>query len=370
MAATSAWADDYTDANGVRYNLSGTTATVAKQRDYIGETLTIPALVSKDGRTYNVIGIEADAFEGCSFTSIDFSNATNLTYLTNWDFGKCKKVEKIVLPDNIEYIGSSDQGQNYGGICFGYMDALTTITLSKNLKGVGDETFYGDPALTTMIFTGDTPPDVFSNTSFGGTTVLNNITIVVPDNALDAYTTKFQNYGFKQIITQTTYEKTPCSITWNFVDKNGKTTATETKDNCYSGTKYTPSCSVVYGLDLGENATVTATGNDTTVNVTYTLDDRQWPFELSTSYDSATWYQVMIRDSSKYCQYDGSTITNSSTEPSSLTRKDLFAFVGTPFGFRIYNAKSGADKPFGPSTCSNGTLLTSGSKIMLPSCFF
>lgn len=98
------------------------------------------------------------------------------------------------------------------------------------------------------------------------------------------------------------------------------------------------------------------TGNGQVVRV-----DATWngPFKLSKSFSDATWYQIkVLRNPVKYSKFDGTNISNSTTVPSTLKKEDLFAFVGSPFGFSLYNGKAGAEAPFGPKAYSSSNKLT------------
>ena len=77
----------------------------------------------------------------------------------------------------------------------------------------------------------------------------------------------------------------------------------------------------------------------------------QFPFKFSTSYETAYWYEMTIRQDGRYCMYeDGNVWRANDTAPTDATLdKYLFAFVGTPFGFKIYN-KSAGKRPFGKET--------------------
>lgn len=137
------------------------------------------------------------------------------------------------------------------------------------------------------------------------------------------------------------------NITWTVVDEYGKTEITETLTGCLEGIAYTPQLLKTYpGIILDQSA-ITATKYNQAITTTYSHSGV--PFKYSKSFEDATWYQIKVRNN-KYSRFDGTNIVNNTSAPSQLLSSDLFAFVGTPFSFRLYNGKAGADAPFGPAT--------------------
>lgn len=99
----------------------------------------------------------------------------------------------------------------------------------------------------------------------------------------------------------------------------------------------------------GPTGNVQLTDQGKTYDIVCTLDEAKMPFKYSTSFENAKWYQIKIeRTPAKYAKFDGTNISNSTTAPTETTAEDRFAFVGNPFGFKIYNQAAGADKAFGP----------------------
>lgn len=156
--------------------------------------------------------------------------------------------------------------------------------------------------------------------------------------------------------------QTVSSITWNVVNAAGVTVATETVNNCVPGQEYTTSLASVTGVTLA-TPTVTATDSAQTISTTYTFDSTAYPFEISSSYNNAKWYQLIIQRSPvKYSQYNAENkhVANTTTAPANIADVDCFAFVGSPFGFRLYNKAAGADAPFGPAAVQNNMIMEAG----------
>ena len=184
---------------GICYNFtSNSTVEVTKYNDngsYRG-SITIPAVVQYDGKTYSVTGIGGSAFQDCtgltsiilpnSITAIggiagmgvsggSFAGCTNLTSITlpdslvdmgnetftgctsltsitlpnsltsigNRTFEDCTSLTSITLPNSITYISSS---------AFYRCTGLTSITLSNSITDIGIGAFYGCTGLTSITF--------------------------------------------------------------------------------------------------------------------------------------------------------------------------------------------------------------------------
>lgn len=192
--------------NGLKYNLVTNCATgyakLAKAQGLDIPKLYIPATITYSGRSYRVIGFEAnDNFYNGNFSELEFESPTNLLSIGDWCFASCNNVKEVVVPDGVRWIRSNR--------AFGKMNSLEKITFPASVKYIQDYTFSSDPALTTIIFKGTTAPSFSGSNMFAETTVKGNITIVVPDDAsILTYQNALASYdasSFKEFITEETY---------------------------------------------------------------------------------------------------------------------------------------------------------------------
>ena len=132
------------------------------------------------------------------------------------------------------------------------------------------------------------------------------------------------------------------TITYNY-KWNGETIQTETIQTVIG--EALPAVSVPYGVNAQ-----TPEGNvtkDAEYDIACTLSSEA-PFLYSADFDNATWYTLTIRGN-KYPAYNTETghVANGTTAPEELAKKDLFAFVGTPWNLKIINAKMGDGNALG-----------------------
>lgn len=151
------------------------------------------------------------------------------------------------------------------------------------------------------------------------------------------------------------------TITFN-AKKNGNTVATEVLNNCVEGFTYISSLATKYPGAVLATPSATATASNQTINTTYTVDPAACPIKYSASFDDATWYKIKIqRSTAKYSSFDGTNITNTSGSEPTTALENMFAFVGDPFGFNLYNAKAGKNAPFGPASSAGGPNLSAAT---------
>ena len=162
-------------------------------RSYSETTLHIPATVTYNGKTYRVNRLSGGAFQGATFTNIEFESPIFM-YIGKWAFAECNNVTDIVLPEGITFLPNDRP--------FSKMNNLETVTFPSTIRAIEDYAFAADPKLTTLIFKGETPPMFKGDNLFGETTVPGNITVIVPSEAaVAAYTTALASYPVKEIIT-------------------------------------------------------------------------------------------------------------------------------------------------------------------------
>lgn len=96
----------------------------------------IPASVQLSGVTYQVTGISANAFNGCSkLKSVTIGR--NVTSIGAKAFYKCKKLGKITIPSKVEKIGK----QAFSGC--GRLKSMTVKTSRLKPKSIGAKAFQG-----------------------------------------------------------------------------------------------------------------------------------------------------------------------------------------------------------------------------------
>lgn len=384
---------DYSgEIDGIFYNLYNSNNTAYLTQDNQKCTLTdvvVPEYVEYGSNKYKVVGLLGQTFRGnttiknVSFESsslnysgsgqpFEMTNTSNsLTSLTlppptsgtstslpTW-FAHNSNLEELVIPEGFTA---------FTECAVRNCQKLKKLTLPSTIESIGwgnfaEATFSNADNSYYIIINRSTPPTV-DNVSSGATYFKNfvNATVVVPDEtAKTAYEADDIWKTAKSIITKDQYNN-PKTITWNVVDDNNNIITTATSTVYYGSTANVPtSLTSIPGVALNGTTSVTGDGEDHTINLTYTFDDSQWPFELSTSYDDATWYQMTIH-SGMNIQYNANGGTLSSRYAVSDDDKYSFAFVGTPFGFKLYN-KAAGNKPFGPATCSgNGTEFKASSE--------
>ena len=172
---------------------SGNVATLTNaNRSYSETLLHIPASVTYEGKTYRVNHFINGAFQGATFTNIEFESPI-CAFIGSWTFAECNNVTEIELPEGLSIIPNDR--------AFSKMNNLEKITFPSTIQTIKDYTFASDPKLTTIVFKGATPPAFKGSNLFGETTVPGNITIVVPSEAaVAAYTTALASYPVKEIV--------------------------------------------------------------------------------------------------------------------------------------------------------------------------
>lgn len=385
-AILSAKAYSNVDINGVYYNLkvnvNGTnTATLSEGNKQSTLTdIVVPATVTYDGNTFDVIGCQGQTFRGNATIktikfesdSLDYSLGTqifeNMGALTSinlppafkgtkqgladWAFAGCASLTEITFPEGFTRI---DNATTYNNASLVSMTIPSTVT-SIGYSCFGGSTFANANGSYRVYANALTPPTVDKGgAGFAG---LKNAVVVVPnEEAKAAYEANEVWSQAKAIILAG--EKTT-SITWNVVDSVENVLATETLQNCTKDSTYTTSLASYPGVTL-ETPSVKATDEDQTITTTYTFDPSALPFKLSARTDKIQgWYKVTIRGNKVLSyNYQNNTISDGAA-PAAVEAKNAFAFVGTPFGFNIYNYRAGLNAPFGPAQ-NTGVALTAGA---------
>ena len=146
------------------YNIGGTITTKTYQANYNYKgSLTIPATVKYEGKTYSVTGIYKwglsdfinltsvtipnsvtsigkGAFDGCSsLTSITIPNS--VTNIGEYAFDGCRSLKSITIPNSVTKIEYST---------FGGCSSLTSVTIPNSVTSIGDDAFNGCSSLTSI----------------------------------------------------------------------------------------------------------------------------------------------------------------------------------------------------------------------------
>ena len=149
LATTALWAYDF-QSGKLYYNiLSESTVEVTYQvysysgssNNYAGLTsVTIPASVTNDGKTYKVTSIGKYTFNECtSLTSVDIPGS--VTSIGQQAFWKCKSLTSVTLHNGLTSIERS---------AFGYCYALTSIDVPASVKSIGQSVFSNCKKLTSV----------------------------------------------------------------------------------------------------------------------------------------------------------------------------------------------------------------------------
>ena len=162
--------------NGICYNITGTnTVEVTENPALYSGNVNIPSTVTYGGKTYQVTGIGAYAFEACTgLTSVAIP--ASVTYIGDAAFTSCGGLTTVIIPASVTTIG---------WYAFSYCDHLTSVTIGSGVTSIGGYAFTECPALTSVTCLAATPPtitqDVFDSLTYG------NATLKVPNASMAAY---------------------------------------------------------------------------------------------------------------------------------------------------------------------------------------
>ncbi len=123
------------------------------------------------------------------------------------------------------------------------------------------------------------------------------------------------------------YETVQVTFQYTF---NGEVVKTQTQDVEKGAACPTPSAPFKCSVDTS--------GLPETVNSNIILDvpvttNEDFPFAFSKGYDDAKWYTWKMR--SGYAGFDGTYFPETASETQPTAAKDMFAFVGNPFAFKV-----------------------------------
>ncbi|BFP39434.1 hypothetical protein FGF1_02790 [Flavobacteriaceae bacterium GF1] len=225
--------------------------------------------------TYTVTAIGENAFMGKLLTDVTIPEG--ITHIGIRAFMN-NSINNVVIPTNVTSIGHSAFWNNriasleipegiteIGNNTFG-MNILTSVTIPASVETIGDQAFRTDTRndqplrMTQVTMLRSTPPDLDDRAFFG--TNRNNIHVVVPDGALDAYKARISSDwgGFASMDIYGIFEADDILYRITAIAPN------EVRIVDYTGTatELDISGTVDYG---GETYTVTVIGEDTDIFV-------------------------------------------------------------------------------------------------------
>ena len=140
-------------------------------------------------------GIGEEAFNGCSgLTSLTIPNSvTSIGYRA---FYGCSGLTSLTIPNSVTSIGEN---------AFSGCSGLTSLTIPNSVTSIGKNAFYCCSGVKEIYSWNPTPPQAYSNSSFGNMNI-QHAKLFVPEGAGDAY--KFAS-GWMDFINIYEMEYTP-----------------------------------------------------------------------------------------------------------------------------------------------------------------
>ena len=124
----------------------------------------------------SVTSIGESAFQNCSgLTSITIPNS--VTSIGDFAFSGCSGLTSVSIPNSVTSIG---EDAFYG--CSG----LTSLTIPNSVTSIGKNAFYGCSGVKEIYSWNPTPPQAYSNSSFGNMNI-QHAKLFVSEGAGDAY---------------------------------------------------------------------------------------------------------------------------------------------------------------------------------------
>ena len=247
------------EVDGIYYNIiSEESLTVEvtfkgySRDDYVGEysgSINLPAMISYEGVSYNVIHIGNDAFYGCgsllsvtipeSVTSIGisaFSSCPSLTtviipasvtHIGDWAFPGCYNLTSVNIPKGVTSIGYGafwscrsltsvilpDGVRSIGEKAFQDCQNLISITIPESVMSIGNNAFYYCRSLADIKISGNSQLTSIGYNAFEYCSSLTSITI--PNGVTEI---KNSAFGGCSSLTSITFLENVTSIGWYVFD--------------------------------------------------------------------------------------------------------------------------------------------------------
>ena len=173
-------------------------------------SITIPATVEVDGTAMPVKEIGESAFNGNrSLTSVDFSEASNLTTISKYAFANTTALQSITIPESVTsigemaFMGSTVSEVNFpeegnlelGSLSFAYT-LVSELTIPKSVKKLSEAAFGACSLLKTVNMESDEPctlgDKAFCNAEDGSFD--EGFNIYVPKDKVEAYQSAWTSY--------------------------------------------------------------------------------------------------------------------------------------------------------------------------------
>ena len=187
-------AQDYAEIDGIYYYLDSNSNVAAVAGDtnfrYSGDFI-IPETVTYEGEKYTVTKINISAFRGCSdLTSVTIPNS--VTTIESLAFANCSSLTSVIIPSSITLIN---------GHVF-WNSGLTTVTIPNSVTSIDQSAFTSCKNLTDVYCLAENVPQTDSSAFIFSP--IDQATLHVPEQSIDAYKAVFPWSGFKSIVGDAT----------------------------------------------------------------------------------------------------------------------------------------------------------------------
>lgn len=196
MAVTSYAYDFEVDGIYYCYDVYGNAVVTHGNKKYTGK-IKIPSEVKWNGKKKKVVEIGDYAFE-CCYELKSVSIPSSVYYIGRFAFSNCRLLEEINIPNGVEAIKVS---------AFAYCRNLESIIIPSSVNSIGISAFSECKALKDIYCQAVNVPETHSS-AFDNSPI-ENMTLYVPGESMNAYKTTDPWSGFGKFQTLTTgIEKT------------------------------------------------------------------------------------------------------------------------------------------------------------------
>ena len=204
----------YVKIDGIEYDLDlNSKVAVVSDGSPSGDFI-IPETVTYEGEKYTVTSINIAAFRSCSdLTSVTIPNS--VTYIGFAAFAQCSALTSVIIPNSVTTIVE---------LAFGECSALTSVTIPNSITSIDAFVFWQSGLTSVTIPNSVTTIDLSafascknltdvyclaenvpqtSSSAFSWTPI-DQATLHVPEQSIDAYKAVFPWSGFKNIVGDAT----------------------------------------------------------------------------------------------------------------------------------------------------------------------